>query len=99
MVFSFGGLFGIIMLALFSMSLGNRDYWNIVSNYSKSSLIVFAWQIIYLFAIEQVGKKTIGTTVHDDIWILVLSVCIYAVFVPVIRFVNKYLSILIGYRK
>lgn len=95
----FGGCIGTVSLAIISMQLGSRDYKNIILIHSKGSMITLAWQVVFLFAIDMLAHKSIGNLVHDDLFSLLLALFIYLTFVPIIKFVSRYLPVLVGYRR
>lgn len=46
-----------------------------------------------------VAHKSIGDLVHDDLISLLLALFIYLAFVPIIKFVSRYMPVLVGYRR
>lgn len=99
LLFLIGGISGTIMLVACSMLLDNIDVFSIVSLYSKGTIIILAYQIVFLFSIEQFLSRILGGLLYHDGITLAFSVVIYLAFIPIIKIVNKYFPILVGYRK
>lgn len=104
-LFLLGGCIGTAFLAVLSILLkalnlpkmSNRGSRldTIVSTHSKGSIITLAWQIFFLL----IAKNTIGEIRHNDVISLLVALCIYFAFVPIIKFVNAYMPIISGYRR
>lgn len=96
-LFLLAGCLGAIALSLFCMIIAKRITFNLVLLYSKGSIIILAWQILFLFLINLLGQSF--SLLHDDIITFILAIIIYILFIPVLSFVSKYCPILLGYRK
>jgi len=79
------------------MIIAKRITFNLVLLYSKGSIIILAWQILFLFLINIGGQSF--SQLHDDIITFILAIIIYILFIPVLSFVSKYCPIFLGYRK
>lgn len=96
-LFLLAGCLGTIALSLFCMIIAKKITFNLVLLYSKGSIIILAWQILFLFFINIFGQSF--SQLHDDIVTFTLTIIIYILFIPVLSFVSKYCPILLGYRK
>ena len=94
-----GGVWGTFLLAIVGVLFNSKDYNRIIYCYSKGSVISLAWQIVFLFIIDQFSTKAGFTCIHNDFITFLLAVFIFIAFVPIIKFINKNIPILVGYRK
>jgi len=93
-----GGVFGTILLAFVGILFNGIDVCDIIAIHSKGTIITLAWQIVFLFTIEQISLKYNIAHLHSVSFSFLLALCIFIAFVPIIKFVNKRLPILVGYR-
>jgi len=93
-----GGVLGTILLAFVGILFNGIDVCDIIAIHSKGTIITLAWQIFFLFIIEQIASKFNIVHLHSVSFSFLLALCIFMAFVPIIRFVNRRLPILVGYR-
>lgn len=99
LLFVVNGLLGSCALALLCMMAGNKDSNNnIVGFLSRGSVLVLAWQIIFLFIIDLIATKLNIGIIHNDVITFMLAISIYMVFIPIIKIVMKHVPILVGNR-
>lgn len=97
-LFILGGIFGSMLLAIISMRFGSKDYKNVIKTISTGSILILAWQIIFLLAITLTIAKSMGNLIHHGAITFILSIAIMLIFIPVIKFANIHLPFLVGYR-
>lgn len=97
-LFISGGILGSILLAIISMRLGSKDYKNVIKTISKGSILILAWQIIFLLTITLTIAKSMGNLIYNDAITFFMSIAIMLIFIPVIKFTNIHLPFLVGYR-
>lgn len=93
-----GGVVGTILLAIIGMLFNNHDYFGIIATHSSGSIITLAWQIVFLFIIDLVLTKINILNKHDVVLTLLLTICMFGAFVPIIKIVQKHFPILLGFR-
>lgn len=97
-LFLVDGILGSAIIALLSIRLGNYDFCGFVKILSRGSILILAWQIIFLLFINLVFSKSLGQWINDDIITFIFTILIYASFIPIIKIITKYCPILIGGR-
>ena len=98
-LFIVNGFIGTFLLAICSMLCGNKDRWNIVNILSKGTIIVLAWQIVFLLMIDLTMARILGSYLHNDVITFTMACVIYIAFIPIIRFIRLHIPILVGYRR
>lgn len=99
LLFVVDGFIGTFLLAIGSMLCGNKDMLGIVNNLSKGTIIVLAWQIVFLLMIDLTMARTLGNYLHNDVITFIMTCVIYIVFIPIIKIIKLHLPFLVGYRR
>lgn len=98
-LFIVDGFIGTFLLAICSILCGNKDKLGIVNNLSKGTIIVLAWQIVFLLMIDLTMSRILGCYLHNDVVTFIIACVIYIVFIPIIKFIRLHLPLLVGYRR
>ena len=98
-LFIVDGFIGTFLLAICSMLCGNKDMLEIVNNLSKGTIIVLAWQIVFLLIIDLTMARVLGSYLHNDALTFMMSCVIYIAFIPIVKFIKLHVPILVGYRR
>ena len=93
------GFIGTVLLAICSMLFGNKNRWGIINKLSKGTIIVLAWQIVFLLMIDLTMSRILGCYLHNDVVTFIMACVIYIVFIPFIKFIRLHLPFLVGYRR
>lgn len=98
-LFLLGGVIGTVMLTIPAVLLEKSSFASIISTYSKGTIIILAWQFCFILIIDIFFKHFVGDSIHND-WVAIgCSVFVYAMFLPIIRFVIKNIPAFVGYRE
>lgn len=97
-LFVIGAFTGTTMIAILSVFCNSYSGKGLIQLYSKGTMLMLAWQIIFLFLIDLMFSKFLAQIAHNDFVTFILAALIFVAFVPIIRRINKYCPILIGYR-
>ena len=98
-LFIVDGFIGTFLLGICSMLCGNKDRFGIVNNLSKGTIIVLAWQIVFLLLIDLTMARILGSYLHNDVITFIIECVIYIAFIPIIKFIKLHTPILVGYRR
>lgn len=98
LLFMLNGLIGSVLVSLVCMRVGVADWHGVVRLLSRGSILVLAWQIVFLFATDFIALHAGFDAVHNDLFTFAAAIIIYALFIPIIKFVIAYIPVLVGNR-